>query len=94
MARCCSQRADSRQVQDAGHELACNVAVQQPVAVLLVAAHRAAGPAIAIGLVVATGNETELGRINQLLADVSPLETRRCYARSRNLATPSLRPSG
>jgi len=26
-------------------------------------------------LVVATGNETELGRINQLLADVSPLET-------------------
>nr|WP_249144117.1 HAD-IC family P-type ATPase [Bradyrhizobium lablabi] len=29
----------------------------------------------ATGLVVATGNETELGRINQLLADVSPLET-------------------
>ena len=29
----------------------------------------------ASGLVVATGNETELGRINQLLADVSPLET-------------------
>jgi magnesium-transporting ATPase (P-type) len=29
----------------------------------------------AAGLVVATGNETELGRINQLLADVSPLET-------------------
>src|ERR1700757_21809 len=29
----------------------------------------------AAGLVVATGNETELGRINQLLAGVSPLET-------------------
>ncbi|MGY8708955.1 HAD-IC family P-type ATPase [Bradyrhizobium sp. 18BD] len=29
----------------------------------------------ATGLVVATGNETELGRINQLLANVSPLET-------------------
>src|SRR5215475_24076 len=29
----------------------------------------------ATGLVVATGNETELGRINQLLADISPLET-------------------
>jgi len=29
----------------------------------------------ATGLVVATGNETELGRINQLLAGVSPLET-------------------
>ena len=29
----------------------------------------------ATGLVVATGNDTELGRINQLLADVSPLET-------------------
>ena len=29
----------------------------------------------AAGLVVATGNETELGRINQLLADVSPLQT-------------------
>jgi magnesium-transporting ATPase (P-type) len=29
----------------------------------------------ASGLVVATGNDTELGRINQLLADVSPLET-------------------
>ncbi|OKO73870.1 HAD-IC family P-type ATPase [Bradyrhizobium sp. NAS96.2] len=29
----------------------------------------------ATGLVVATGSETELGRINQLLADVSPLET-------------------
>ncbi|NEU97002.1 cation-translocating P-type ATPase [Bradyrhizobium uaiense] len=29
----------------------------------------------AAGLVVATGSETELGRINQLLADVSPLET-------------------
>jgi magnesium-transporting ATPase (P-type) len=29
----------------------------------------------ATGLVVATGGETELGRINQLLADVSPLET-------------------
>ncbi len=29
----------------------------------------------AIGIVVATGSETELGRINQLLAGVSPLET-------------------
>src|SRR6516225_7450590 len=29
----------------------------------------------ATGVVVATGNETELGRINQLLASVSPLET-------------------
>jgi magnesium-transporting ATPase (P-type) len=29
----------------------------------------------ATGLVVATGSETELGRINQLLANVSPLET-------------------
>ena len=29
----------------------------------------------ASGIVVATGNETELGRINQLLASVSPLET-------------------
>ena len=29
----------------------------------------------ATGLVVATGSETELGRINQLLTDVSPLET-------------------
>ncbi len=29
----------------------------------------------ATGVVVATGSETELGRINQLLADVSPLET-------------------
>jgi magnesium-transporting ATPase (P-type) len=29
----------------------------------------------AIGVVVATGSETELGRINQLLASVSPLET-------------------
>ena len=29
----------------------------------------------ATGVVVATGNETELGRINQLLAQVSPLET-------------------
>ena len=29
----------------------------------------------ATGVVVATGNETELGRINQLLAGVSPLET-------------------
>jgi magnesium-transporting ATPase (P-type) len=29
----------------------------------------------ATGVVVATGGETELGRINQLLADVSPLET-------------------
>ena len=29
----------------------------------------------AMGVVVATGSETELGRINQLLADVSPLET-------------------
>jgi magnesium-transporting ATPase (P-type) len=29
----------------------------------------------ATGLVVATGSETELGRINQLLASVSPLET-------------------
>jgi len=29
----------------------------------------------ATGVVVATGNETELGRINQLLAEVSPLET-------------------
>src|ERR1700751_5429420 len=29
----------------------------------------------ATGIVVATGNETELGRINQLLATVSPLET-------------------
>ena len=29
----------------------------------------------ATGLVVATGGKTELGRINQLLADVSPLET-------------------
>jgi len=29
----------------------------------------------ATGVVVATGNDTELGRINQLLADVSPLET-------------------
>lgn len=29
----------------------------------------------AIGVVVATGSETELGRINQLLAGVSPLET-------------------
>jgi len=29
----------------------------------------------AIGVVVSTGNETELGRINQLLAGVSPLET-------------------
>ena len=29
----------------------------------------------ATGLVVATGSETELGRINQLLAGVSPLET-------------------
>src|SRR6516225_3278916 len=29
----------------------------------------------ATGVVVATGNETELGRINQLLAAVSPLET-------------------
>src|SRR6201982_3690323 len=29
----------------------------------------------AAGLVVSTGNETELGRINQLLAGVSPLET-------------------
>jgi P-type E1-E2 ATPase len=29
----------------------------------------------ATGLVVATGAQTELGRINQLLADVSPLET-------------------
>src|SRR5208282_4300163 len=29
----------------------------------------------ASGLVVATGSETELGRINQLLANVSPLET-------------------
>jgi len=29
----------------------------------------------ASGLVVATGSETELGRINQLLAEVSPLET-------------------
>jgi len=27
------------------------------------------------GVVVTTGSETELGRINQLLADVSPLET-------------------
>src|SRR6516225_3742267 len=27
------------------------------------------------GVVVATGNQTELGRINQLLAEVSPLET-------------------
>src|SRR5499427_7098473 len=29
----------------------------------------------ATGVVVATGNETELGHINQLLAEVSPLET-------------------
>src|SRR5271157_2583661 len=29
----------------------------------------------ATGIVVTTGSETELGRINQLLADVSPLET-------------------
>src|SRR5271157_3591158 len=29
----------------------------------------------ATGVVVATGSQTELGRINQLLADVSPLET-------------------
>ena len=29
----------------------------------------------ASGLVVATGNDTELGRINQMLADVSPIET-------------------
>jgi len=29
----------------------------------------------ATGVVVATGNETELGRINRLLAEVSPLET-------------------
>ncbi len=29
----------------------------------------------ATGLVVATGSETELGRINQMLANVSPLET-------------------
>ena len=29
----------------------------------------------ATGVVVATGSETELGRINQLLAEVSPLET-------------------
>src|SRR5262249_42557 len=29
----------------------------------------------ATGVVVSTGNETELGRINQLLAGVSPLET-------------------
>ena len=29
----------------------------------------------ASGLVVATGSDTELGRINQMLADVSPLET-------------------
>ncbi|WP_353190793.1 HAD-IC family P-type ATPase [Pandoraea pnomenusa] len=29
----------------------------------------------ATGIVVATGNETELGRINQMLANVSPLET-------------------
>src|SRR5262245_18602872 len=29
----------------------------------------------AAGVVVATGNETELGRINQMLASVSPLET-------------------
>jgi magnesium-transporting ATPase (P-type) len=29
----------------------------------------------ATGVVVATGNETELGRINQMLAEVSPLET-------------------
>ena len=29
----------------------------------------------ATGVVVTTGSETELGRINQLLADVSPLET-------------------
>jgi len=29
----------------------------------------------ASGLVVATGNDTELGRINRMLADVSPLET-------------------
>jgi magnesium-transporting ATPase (P-type) len=29
----------------------------------------------ATGVVVATGNDTELGRINQLLAEVSPLET-------------------
>src|SRR6516165_6650660 len=29
----------------------------------------------AIGVVVATGSDTELGRINQLLASVSPLET-------------------
>ena len=29
----------------------------------------------ATGVVVATGSETELGRINQMLAEVSPLET-------------------
>ena len=29
----------------------------------------------ATGIVVATGNETELGRINQLLSGVSPLGT-------------------
>src|SRR5262249_31583775 len=42
----------------------------------------------ATGVVVATGSETELGRINQLLAG-SAHSKRRCCAKSRHSATPS-----
>src|SRR4029077_13766320 len=44
----------------------------------------------ATGIVVATESDTELGRINQLLAGVSALETPCCF-KLRNLAMPSPR---